>query len=104
MTSCFRCGDDDHLSYDCPQGTREQPAPPPDGPSGAAGAPWCGTCDKQTRLIEYADYMTRCPRCHPKAHATLPQHRRCGGCTQVVYAWDPMPCGHHQALPLAGKR
>lgn len=27
MTDCFRCGDDDHLSYDCPSRTRPLAAP-----------------------------------------------------------------------------
>lgn len=31
-TECFHCGDDDHLSYDCPRHTRPRPAPEP--------APW----------------------------------------------------------------
>jgi hypothetical protein len=37
LTSCFRCGDDDHLSYDCPQATPPRSAPPAIGPSGTAG-------------------------------------------------------------------
>jgi hypothetical protein len=36
VTECFRCGDDDHLSYDCPSHTRPQPAPPADRASPAA--------------------------------------------------------------------
>ena len=36
MTECFRCGDDDHLSYDCPRHTREQPTPGPPAASGHA--------------------------------------------------------------------
>lgn len=27
MTNCFRCGDDDHLSYDCPNHTRQHTPP-----------------------------------------------------------------------------
>jgi len=26
------------------------------------------------------------------------QFKVCGGCYEVVYAWDQMPCGSHQAL------
>lgn len=29
MTQCFRCGDDDHLSYDCPSSTPASRAPEP---------------------------------------------------------------------------
>lgn len=29
MTECFHCGDDDHLSYDCPRHTRISTAPDP---------------------------------------------------------------------------
>ncbi len=38
MTECFRCGDDDHLSYDCPRHTREQSAPARPPASGQAPA------------------------------------------------------------------
>src|SRR5258708_11044979 len=39
MTECFHCGDDDHLSYDCPNHTRRRPAPAPPQASGQAADP-----------------------------------------------------------------
>jgi hypothetical protein len=96
MTNCFHCGDDDHLSYDCPSRTRPKAAPAT--PQAAARPEWCGSCDSTTRLIDHGSYVARCPRCHPLGHVTLPQHKRCGGCRQLVYAWDIMPCGDHQEL------
>lgn len=41
------------------------PEPPTTGP--AAKPPWCGQCDKNTRLMEHPtnDIVKRCSRCHP---------------------------------------
>jgi hypothetical protein len=39
MTDCFHCGDDDHLSYDCPNRTRRRTAPAPPQASGQAAEP-----------------------------------------------------------------
>lgn len=36
MTDCFHCGDDDHLSYNCPNRTRRRKAPPAPGPPAGA--------------------------------------------------------------------
>src|SRR5260370_5773500 len=39
MSECFHCGDDDHLSYDCPNHTRGRSAPAPPQASGQAAEP-----------------------------------------------------------------
>jgi hypothetical protein len=39
LTTCFRCGDDDHLSRDCHQHTRGQPASSPARPKGQPEPP-----------------------------------------------------------------
>lgn len=36
MTDCFHCGDQDHLSYDCPTRTRRTRTPPAVWPSATA--------------------------------------------------------------------
>jgi Zinc knuckle len=36
MTECFSCGQDDHLSYDCPNRTRRKSTPPAAWPSATA--------------------------------------------------------------------
>lgn len=43
--------------------------------------------------------MARCHLCHPLAHRPLAQHRQCGGCGQVVYAWESRPCDEHGGQP-----
>lgn len=73
----------------------------------AAGRPvWCGECDKRTRLVDHGSYMQRCHRCwawparKTRFHQLLPQHRLCGGCRNLVYAWDAEPCGKHRPLAI----
>jgi hypothetical protein len=65
---------------------------------------WCGECDQRTRLIEGMRHgqtvMWRCVRCHPLAHKSFSQHKKCGGCAEWTYQWDHMACEHHQALAL----
>jgi len=83
--------------------TSECPLPPQDSP---ADATWCGECDKRTRLVDHGSYMTRCRRCWrartlalgKPLDTLLAQHKRCGGCDNVVYAWDQYPCGGHQQI------
>ena len=106
MTDCYRCGDNDHLSRDCPQMASPHAAHPPAAdPDGTAGlTAWCGTCDKRTRLVDHGTTMARCIRCHPRAHQQLPQHRLCSGCGHQIYVWDQMPCGNHQAIRPPGIR
>jgi hypothetical protein len=96
--NCFTCNEPGHISANCP--TRHQAQP-------AANRPvWCGECDKQTRLIDRGDSMARCWRCWGwPAKGThngqlLAQHRICGGCGQIAYAWDQQPCGAHTNLGI----
>ena len=44
-----------------PSGRAARPKPKP---------PWCGTCDKDTRLTGPADAPYRCPSCHPMTAET----------------------------------
>ncbi len=102
---CYQCGSEDHLSRNCPG---RQPPPPPE--PGEERPPWCGICDKRTRLIDRGDVVQRCPSCwawpargtYPKQQ--LAQHATCGGCGQVVYTWDQLPCGKHQPVAHATRR
>jgi hypothetical protein len=48
--------------------------------------PWCGMCDKRTRLIERDGIPRRC-RCHPKT-APLAQFRTCTVCQDHIYEWQ----------------
>ncbi len=32
--------------------------------------PWCGRCDKRTRLLELDDVVVRCRSCHPLTAST----------------------------------
>jgi hypothetical protein len=41
--------------------------------------------------------MKRC-ECHPAHGNRLPQHRTCGACGQLIYAWDYAPCDRHQTM------
>lgn len=90
--TCFNCGEPGHLARTCPTAlaVSEQ----------AAGAkpPWCGGCDKTTRLVDHGTYLNRCPNCHPLKWKPLAQHKRCGGCNHLIYTWDNTPCGDHTVL------
>jgi hypothetical protein len=98
---CFRCRKPGHFARSCPDLATDFS---PTGQEQTTRPPWCGGCDPRTRLIDHGAYMERCSRCwawpargtHPGQ--LLPQHKRCGGCQQVVYAWDAAPCGKHQSL------
>jgi hypothetical protein len=59
---------------------------------------WCGYCDERTRLIDLGDTVRRCTSCHPKRGHQLPQHRKCQGCGNTIFAWDNSPCGSHDQL------
>jgi hypothetical protein len=99
MTNCYRCGDDDHLSYDCPSHTYSSPAPRTAPASGAAqndGRPrWCGTCNEHSRHIDLANGTVKRCQCHPNSHEQLRQHRKCPTCHATVVEWDINPCGRH---------
>lgn len=88
MLRCGNCGTTgQHITSECPY-TAEL---------GHAGKPpWCGNCDKATRLVDHGTHMARCAACHPLAWKPLAQHKRCGGCNSLIYTWDNRPCGQHQ--------
>jgi Zinc knuckle len=85
--SCFNCGTRGHVAADCPAAVSDK------------RPPWCGGCDQATRLLDYGTHMQRCAKCHPLAWKPLEQDKRCGGCHQLVYSWDKLPCGSHQERP-----
>jgi hypothetical protein len=99
MTDCFRCGDDNHLSRDCPQRTSSYSTPgaSPAAPAAQSdGRPrWCGTCDEHSRHIELTDGRVKRCQCHPNSHEQLKQHRKCPTCHATVVDWDIYPCGQH---------
>jgi Zinc knuckle len=97
MTECYRCGQEGHTRANCPQDA-PLPASTPSGRNDNGKPPWCGQCDPRTRLVDHGDYMTRCAWCHPAGSKTLAQHRRCGGCGELIYTWDALPCTKHQPL------
>src|ERR1700734_2080718 len=81
---CFQCQNYGHLARDCPDvkfaaelGTADDGRPP-----------WCGQCDKRTRLLydPAADSCARCPACHPEKD--LPHQFRICKCGCAVYRWD----------------
>ncbi len=100
MTSCYYCGDDDHLGKECPKLKAHQqravitPAPAARVPRGEP-VTWCGTCDEDTRLLDMGHSMARCPRCHPFRYQQLRQSRKCPLCNKTVYEWDHAPCDAH---------
>jgi Zinc knuckle len=87
---CFECGDDGHVSRNCPN--REMLTGEP------RARTWCGMCDKQTRLVDLGDSMKRCPDCHPLAGQFLKQHTRCGDCRKIIFIWDRSPCDMHDEV------
>jgi hypothetical protein len=101
LVDCHKCGQAGHVARDC-QWENEVGSRPA----------WCGECNRDTRLIDHGSYVQRCHRCWAwpakgtRFHQLQPQHRLCGGCRQIVYEWDKMPCGSHQQLAIdaAGRR
>ena len=95
--NCFECGEPGHLARDCPQllAATEIRQPKP---------AWCGSCDKDTRLIDGMrhgrEIIHRCAVCHPLRFTTLRQQKRCGGCKDLIYTWDSTKCGEHGPLAV----
>lgn len=97
IDDCFECGEPGHMARDCPArlAASENREPKP---------LWCGSCDKQTRLVEGKrhgrEVIHRCAACHPLRFVPLKQHERCGGCKTLIYTWDNSPCGKHSGMAL----
>lgn len=87
--TCFSCGNQGHLARDCPADDNETDK--------KRKPPWCGNCDRITRLIQLGAIVTRCQECHPLQGVPLPQHDRCPGCHMVIHSWDNHPCGQHSS-------
>ena len=95
---CFGCGADGYVQSDCPYCAADADSGKP---------PWCGICDRRTRLVT-TDLQTgtlqRCRQCHPHRHKTLTQHRRCPECKTLAYSWDANPCGMHEGPQTPDRR
>lgn len=51
--------------------SRPVPLPSGERDGGAASPPWCGYCNKVTRMhVDDEDRNTPCPRCHPERRAS----------------------------------
>lgn len=101
MVDCHTCGQPGHVARDCQWQADIEGRPP-----------WCGECDRDTRLVDHGSYVQRCHRCwawpakKTRFHQLLPQHKLCGGCKEIIYDFDKRPCGSHQPLGIdaAGRR
>jgi hypothetical protein len=92
---CFGCQQFGHLERDCPK--KNHAADPDDDNE----TPWCGECDRRTRLHmvrrDDRDAVTRC-QCHPAGRLPA-QFKRCGECKAVIYEWDRnSECGSHEPV------
>lgn len=91
---CYNCGAPGHFASGCPEIVFSAEL----GTGGDGRPPWCGQCDKRTRLVfdPDADTASRCPDCHPEKD--LPAQFRICKCGDVIYKWDQTECGSHQAI------
>lgn len=94
---CFGCQNYGHLERDCPDKSFAAELGDGDKP------PWCGMCDRVTRLVAIVrdgrELARRCETCHPSSHLLAAQFKRCGTCRAVIYEWDlRSECGTHQPV------
>lgn len=69
--TCFECGTSGHIAADCPNAEASDNRPP-----------WCGICDRRTRLVTVdreLGTVRRCPSCHPLRLKPLAQHKAMTG-------------------------
>jgi hypothetical protein len=94
--TCYGCGEKGHIESECPYAAELAADGKP---------PWCGICDRRSRLIGApGGQPARCTQCHPSRRKQLAQHRRCPTCHVVVYEWDNSECGHHEMPGATDKR
>ena len=89
---CFSCQQYGHIERECPD--RNSATETGDGKP-----PWCGECDRRTRMLtmrrDGRDVAIRC-RCNPNGHLMAGQFKRCPECKAVIYEWDRnSECGKH---------
>lgn len=91
---CFECGKPGHFAANCPEVVFAEEL----GTAADSRPPWCGECDRRTRMRFHADadVMTRCPKCNP--NFDLPAQFKICKCADVVYRWDKSECGSHEEV------
>jgi hypothetical protein len=93
---CFECREYGHIAADCPSKLYASEM-------GDGKAPWCGQCDRETRLVYFVrngrDAARKCRNCHPQAGNIPVTYKKCQRCGKAILAWDiRSECGQHQPI------
>lgn len=93
---CWECHEYGHIADNCPSKLYAVE-------TGDGKPPWCGRCDRETRLVYFrrdgTDCARRCTTCHPRSTTFPATYTRCRECKHAIYAWDiRSECGNHQPV------